>query len=265
LLEAVLPARIVFGYFGYKNEYELRNGFINKVENLLNEQVNEGNYLSGFSPATFPNLIICNNISIVKNNGMPFGIPFSDNKFFWEVLTSSTGDPIKNLLEIIWTKLSYKFGISSKIFGDDFSIEQTHPFLACTNKKIKGHLHGWDIYYHELSKNQLEIPLTSTPWKPVEINPNLQVILLILGSQGSIDIENDEEFLDYIQSHDLIKEEIIDKLVSSRLVYIENNQMRLLTDNLNVVNTPDGKIFAGDDKNGELQQFLLNYLEKKYK
>jgi len=86
-----------------------------------------------------------------------------------------------------------------------------------------------------------------------------------LGSQGSIDIENDEEFLDYIQSHDLIKEEIIDKLVSSRLVYIENNQMRLLTDNLNVVNTPDGKIFAGDDKNGELQQFLLNYLEKKYK
>jgi len=257
LSEAKLPVRIVFGYYGYKNEFELRKGFVNKIEKLLEEGP-----LKNFSPATFPNLLICNDISVIKNNGMPFGIPFKYVPFYWHILTTSTGNPIKDLLELIWTKLSYKYELGAQIFGDDFNTEQAHPFIACRDERIDEESSGWQLYFHELSKEELKLELKSERWKPVEIDVNQQIILTMLGRNEEIDLENDSDFNDFLEDNNINKKEIIGELIDSRLVYVENGSMKLLTDELEILNSPDGRIFAGDNKNGQMVKFLLKQLGK---
>ena len=108
-----MPLRIVIGYDGYSNEYALRNGF--------EEILADNQYEPVFGPAQFPNLIICSDYSLVKSNGMPYGGFFKENQ--WYVYNSSSNKPMLHLLEIIWSRLSYRYGLDSGIFGEDLEVE----------------------------------------------------------------------------------------------------------------------------------------------
>lgn len=153
MMEAFHPLRIVIGYYGYTTEYGLREGFVKKLEEILKEGP-----VRGYSPGTFPSLYICGNSTIIKNNGMPMGITLTNDEFYFPILISSTGKPMYHLLELIWTRISYKFGISSNIFGDDFDIEAAHPFISCKERKIGDDNWGWEFMYHPLTRKQLATP-----------------------------------------------------------------------------------------------------------
>ncbi len=254
MMEAFHPLRIVIGYYGYTTEHGLREGFVKKLEQLI-----KSGPVRGYSPSSFPSLIICGNSTIIKNNGMPMGIPLSENDdFYFHVLVSSSGKPMYHLLELIWTRLSYKFSLGSAMFGDDFDSEATHPFISCKKKRMSATNWGWEFFYHDLTKQQLSLPLVSQPWRPTEIDPDKFSILHMLLKVGTIDIQTDREFLEFINDCKLDADKIVKELIDARLVYVDEGKMGLLVDELVTLITPDGKIYAGENRSGE----MANYFNK---
>ena len=256
MMEAFYPLRIVFGYFGFKNEYSLREGFVRKMEELT-----KNGPIQGYSPGSFPNLIICGENSIIKNNGMPIGFPFTNDVFFWHLLFTTYEKPIYYLLELIWTRLSYKFEISSEIFGDDFDLDEVHPFISCKEKQVNKNQWAWEYNYHALSKLDLEKPLIKEEWKPTEIDKNEFIILNVLLKKGEIHFENDIDFKDFIKDNQINQVSFLDGLVKKRLIFVDEKKIRFLVDTLVCVFTPEGKHYAGENKNGE----MTNYFSKQYK
>ncbi|SFP80053.1 DUF6602 domain-containing protein [Parafilimonas terrae] len=252
MMEAFHPLRIVLGYYGYTTEYGLREGFIKKLE----EVVKEGP-VRGYSPGSFPSLYICGNSTIIKNNGMPMGIPFTDDEFYFPVLTSSSGKPMYHLLELIWTRLSYKFGISSNIFGNDHDIEAAHPFISCKEKKINEDNWGWEFIYHPLTRKQLSVPLVAKPWAPIEVDKNQYTFLHVLSRQGTIDIVADKQFKKFIEVNSLDADQFIKSLLETKLIYVDEGKAGLLVDELHTVFCPDGKVYAGENKSGEMASYFL--------
>lgn len=249
-LEALNPIRIVIGYYGYANEYTLRKGFIE----ILEKMAKKGN-VSGYHPQSFPSLYICGNSTIIKNNGMPMGIPLTNDEFYFPILVTSTGKPMFHLLELIWTRLSYKFGISSTIFGDDFDVELAHSFLFCKEEKINDLKFNWSYSFHHLSKKELEKPLASIPWKPIELNKTTFTIVNILLKKGEIDIINDSAFLDFLNKNNIILESFIEELLDKKLIYIKGNKMKLFLDEPLIV-TQNGVIYIGENKNLEMATYF---------
>ncbi|WP_298311079.1 DUF6602 domain-containing protein [uncultured Aquimarina sp.] len=151
LMQSFWPIRILIGYESYKTEFGLREGFVNLQEELVKDGPK-----SGYNPISFPDLMICGENSIIKNVGMPFAYPFqNDNEFYWEILQTSNNRPMYLLLELIWTRLSYKFELGSQIFGDDFELDSFHPFISCKERKISEEKWGWEYNYHSLTKKRI--------------------------------------------------------------------------------------------------------------
>ncbi|MGH2667473.1 DUF6602 domain-containing protein [Flavobacterium sp.] len=251
MMEAFHPLRIVFGYYGYTSEYGLREGFVKKLETICKDGP-----VQGYSPGSFPSLFICGNNTIIKNNGMPMAMPLTEDEFYFHILASSNSKPMYHLLELIWTRLSYKFEISSDIFGDDFDFETVHPFLSCKERKMDETSWGWEFLYHPLTRKQLSAPLVSTPWEPTEINKDKYSILNVLTQVEFVDINSDKDFLKFIKTEKIDVEKIIKELSEARLIYIDEGKMGLLVDELYTVFTPDGKIFAGENKSGEMTSYF---------
>lgn len=250
--EALSPLRIVFGYYGYTSEYGLREGFVKKMTELTKE----GPVL-GFGPDSFPSLIICGDSTIIKNTGMPMAVPLSDKEFYFEILASCSGRSMYHLLELIWTRLSYKFKISSTIFGENFHAETVHPFLSCQETKIDAEKMGWGFNYLYLDRKALSKPLLPLEWRPTKIDKNEFIILNALLKQSVISIEHDASFLKFLNDVNLDCFQITKNLRESRLIYIDEDKMGLLVDQLLIVSSSEG-VFAGENKNGE----MTSYFEK---
>jgi len=251
MMEAFHPLRIVTGYYGYTTEYGLREGFMKKLE-----EISKNGPDSGYSPGSFPSLLICGNSTIIKNNAMPMAIPLTDEEFYFHILASSTGNPMYYLIELLWTRLSYKFDLGSEIFGDDFEIEAMHPFLSCKERKIDDDNWGWEFFYHQWTRKKLSLPLNHKPWTPTEINKDKCSILLALSKVEMIDINTDEQFLKFIADKKLDANKILRELSDDKLIYIDEGKMGLLVDELIMTFTPDGKAYAGENKSGEMTNYL---------
>jgi hypothetical protein len=254
LMEAFYPLRIVMGYYGYSTELALRDGFAEKLR-----QIAEKGPVHGYGPVSIPSLLICGDNAIIKTNGMPYAIPFTNNKFYWQLLTSTAGRPMLHLLELIWTRLSYKFEISSDIFGEDLEVEKTHPFISCMDRKIDEERWGWEYFYHYLGERQLSIPLENVPWMPVEIDFAQFSILTILQSGLTFNVEDDLNFGEFIRKEGFDKKTFIQELLDTGLVFLDEGELGLLTQNLMMVWGDDDKIFAGENNSGQME----NYFKKR--
>ncbi len=249
LMEAFHPIRIVIGYFGYQDEYSFREGFVKNLEKKI-----VGLPIKDYSPGSFPHLIICGDSSILKTNGMPFGLPFIEHDYYWPVLMSANNKPFYFLLELIWTRLSYKFGISSMIFGDDFEEQALHPLLICKHKKIEKNLWGWEYLYSPISKLDLEKPMSRRPWQPVELAPYEFVLLDLLNKEGVIDLCS-ENITRIISQYEINQQTLLFNLVKRRIIYQDKGQIRLLVEKL-LMSTIRGVWYAGENKNGEMLRFI---------
>jgi hypothetical protein len=256
LMEAYFPLRIVFGYFGFKTEYSLREAFANYLGNQANFQP-----AKGFGAGSLPNLIICGKNSIIKNNGMPYAMPFMDEKFYWPILVTSRENPIHHLLEIISTRLSYKYGISSSIFGDDFDYDPVHRYINCKlGNTNEGNL-GWEYSYSPFSEKLLsESKHEKIPWSPKFLTKKQFIVLMQLGTHEFINYKENLEFIESIKEEGTDINDFIKSLVDTGLVYDRNNEIRFLTDECRTVILPDGRYCAGENKNGELSNWLSKFI-----
>jgi len=257
MMEAFHPLRIVIGYYGYSDEFGLREGFVNKLQELTKDGP-----VRGYSPGSFPNLIICGKNTIIKNNGMPIGAPLRDTEFYWPILLTSNEKSMYYLLELIWTRLTYKFEISSQIFGDDFHYDSLHAFLSCKERKIDEDSWGWEYSYHELDRKRLSEPIEREEWKPVELTKAQYSVLFRMSNAGAIDLYNDNQLHDFLKSENEELSSFIDKLVDTRLVYVDEGKMDFLVDELLMTFTPEGKVFGGENKNGQMTNYFLKRMKK---
>lgn len=256
LMEAYFPIRIVFGYFGFKDEYNLREAFANYIDNKAKSKQTKG-----YGAASLPHLIICGNSSIIKNNGMPYAMPFSKERFYWPIYVTSPENPIHHLLEIIWTRLSYKFNISSSIFGSDFDCELVHKYINCKLAKDNNGKFGWMYNYYQMSRKNLNQKANNdekTKWAPTFLTENQFNIILLLFRVGSLNYVENSGIKKSIEKDGVDLEDMVESLVNTGLVYKRNNEISLLTDECQALILPDGRYCVGENKNGELTKWIKN-------
>ncbi|RXJ00620.1 hypothetical protein DS745_11175 [Anaerobacillus alkaliphilus] len=142
--EVLLPPRIIFGYSGFKSEANLRKSIMDHLsQNIM---------VKNHSVASMPNLILCGEFSLIKMNGIPFnGKIDSDN--YWHFYGSYNEAPLLLLLEILWTRLAYKYKISPKIFGEDSTLQLIRPLIKA--KGVEKPSKGWLMQEIKFSRKQL--------------------------------------------------------------------------------------------------------------
>lgn len=256
LMEAYFPLRIVFGYYGFKTEYSLREGFANFLDSKSKVGVTKG-----YGAGSLPSLIICGNNTIVKNNGMPYGESFTKEEHYWPIYFTSRKSPINHLLEIIWTRISYKFGLSPQIFGDDSEFEPMHKFINCKLAYNNNNQLGWAYNYSVFSEKDLSKSVNKIiKWTPSFLTKEQFAVVTTLCSNEYINVLTDEEFNRILSINKLEKDIFIKTLVETNLIFFRNDEIRLLTDNCQTVILPDGRFCAGENKNNELFKWLNNYM-----
>lgn len=255
-----IPVRIVLGYNGYSSETNFRKGIVEYLENCKTTANARKN---GYGPNDMPNLIICEGFSCVKITGSPFCPLYNpSNNGWWNLLGTSSYNPMYFLLETIWTKLSYKYQLPSILFGEDLKTPCLSPFLDAKIHKDKGTPIGWDYGYKVMTSQELSQNNIIEEWKPVEIDKVQWVILGELGEKGSVCIKDNKELECFvIQEGYSDLNDFIDKLLATRLVTIDSDNLRLLTYKCDRV-CVKGKWYAAENVTGRLTNWAMTQIQE---
>lgn len=258
--EPQIPVRIVLGYNGYSSETNFRKGIVEYLETCkttANERKN------GYGPNDMPNLIVCEGFSCVKITGVPFcPIYDSSNSGWWNLLGTSSYNPMYFLLETIWTQLSYKFQLPSSIFGEDLKTPCLSPFLDAKIHNDNGSPIGWEYNYRALTAKGLSQNNVIEEWKPIEIDETQWVILGELGKQGSVCIKDNKDLERFvIQGGYSDLNDFIDKLLATRLVTIDSDNLKLLTYQCDRV-CVKGKWYAAENVTGRLTNWAMTQIHE---
>lgn len=257
--EPQIPVRIVLGYNGYTSEKNFRKGIVEYLETCkttANERKN------GYGPNDMPNLIICEGFSCVKITGTPFcPIYDSSNGGWWNLLGTSSYNPMYFLLEVIWTKLSYKFKLPSFLFGNDLKTPCLSPFLYAKIHIDKDTPIGWDYEYQVMTAKELSQNKIIEEWSPIEIDEAQWVILGELEKNGMVCIKNNKE-LEHFVIHEGYSDldDFIEKLLKTRLVTIDGDNLRLLTNQCDRV-CIKGKWYAAENVTGRLNDWAMKQMK----
>lgn len=248
--EQISPLRIVWGYDGFKSEYDMRKKFVQYLNDNLMQR--------GYGVRSIPQLIISGNNSFVKINGIPFITRLDEG--WWHVLVSSNHNPIKLLLELLWTKLERKYKISG-FWGDDLLTENLHPFIKARIKK-ENDVIGWEYNYQELSKINLASIPCYNDWEPVVLTEEQHVVIALLCKGKSISL-NDEDFKNFVTENGHTINGFKQSLLETGLVGIEGNEIKLVTRKCECVFLPDGRIIAAENNTGRLTRWVEKQYSKK--
>lgn len=255
--DVALPARIVFGYDGYANEYTLREGFFGYLQRVFESGVSEG-----YGPAGLPSLILCGKCSLVKLNAMPY-CARTDSDREWLVYGSSAHNPLRFLLEILWTQLAARGCVSTEVFGDDLDEERLNAFLSVRLEQ-RGSTAGWTYRHHGGGKADLAVTPASGDWCPTLLKPEEVALIARLCAMGELDTASDPTWSSFVVSAGDGLEASIARLRSEALAAIDHaGILRLLTKNLQVVCTPDLGWVAAENSSGRLTRWILRGLETK--
>jgi hypothetical protein len=208
--------RIIFGYEGYVDELGLRDGFAKFIEgNLATPR--------GFGIGSFPNLIVCRNNSLLKMNGQPYISPLLGD--WWPAVVSNAENPIRLLIELIWTRLSNKFA-SYFPMDDTLQMERLAPFLSA-KLGYRNSVPGWEYRQETLNRKQLK-EIEPTSWEPEQVDEMECVVLIQLANEGELDVR-DTEFRNYAAKGGRDPDQLIAGLVAKRtLAWCDDHTVRLL-------------------------------------
>lgn len=253
--EAQLPVTIVIGYNGLKSEASLREKYYEYLEGMVST---EDDVKRGYGPNNFPSLFICEDNSIVKMMGMPYSAPLRQTPDgWWDFIASSHYNPMYFFLDMLWSKLHYRYGLPVSIFGDDLETPKLKPFLACKIAK-QGDRMGWCYFYYPMSKQELNSITGTVEWQPTFLDEIQYRVMNMLCYDGELDfsevpqIEIDAKEFGYPSL-----EELIQSLCNTGIVArTDTNKIRLLTQDCQVMMINDKFVM------GESAERLNNWLIK---
>lgn len=252
VFEQTGPIRVILGYEGYVDEAGLRRGFA--------DYLGQNNGTRGFGLGSYPNLIICRNNSLLKMSGQPYISPLADGR--WVAVVSNNENPIRILLELIWTRLSNQFQQYIPM-DDTLQLERLAPFFLARIIQV-GQTIGWELQHHELDKKELA-SIKSSQWAPRDVDENEWVILQQVAHKGEFDVR-DQYFREWAQEEKFDPDETIAKLVDDRLLaWVDENHVRVMTQGgLITAFMPSGQAIAtGHDELAAL--WMMEQLEARKK
>lgn len=253
IYEHILPVRIAFGYHGFATEHKLRQAFVEYIEGTAKKGIKQ----LGFAPHSFPNLILSGDNALVKTNGMPYGGPMREGD--WLVYGSLHDRSMLLFLELIWSRISYRFKLGSSMFDD--TLQRFASLLWVKYDKDMG---GWRYIVDHIAKKTLESGPIETTWEPIEVTEAQFEILNILGKKEFISMAADEDFREFVAVYDIEDvDSFVDNLVQTGLVFLDKDRnLRYLTDQCATAIIPDGRFFAGENKSGEFVRWMNKEIEK---
>lgn len=177
-----MPLRIIFGYYGFKTENGLRDGY----NEYLKKHLRQKNY----GPNSMPDLIICNNSSIIKINQQPFQIR-SFNDGFFTLFASGTRNPVYYLLMMLWYKLQFRYNLSPQIWDfDTYSTEQMKIYML--TKLVKVYENdaikiGWAYNYIPMTDEDLSNIPPDEDWAPFSLSKESFIVAMQFNHSDKID------------------------------------------------------------------------------
>ncbi len=250
--EQVGPVRILLGFEGFANEANLRKAYVDFLLGKLRQP--------GYGPLSFPSLVVCRTNAILKMNGQPYIAPTSKDGW-WTLLASSTDNPLRPMIELLWSKMVNRFGVSVPM-DDTLSMESLRPLL-------KARLHpsgqGWEFSEVGITKPvgaskrnpkakgrkaDPAMPAKGTlrRWSPHKPSETEMVALLVLQKGGVCDL-NDLELRDIAAERGTTLEAVLDTLVGRRLAaWVDDRRVRAISpEMLTLAFTPAGEAIAADN------------------
>ncbi|MFA6962721.1 MAG: DUF6602 domain-containing protein [Opitutaceae bacterium] len=248
IFQAHQPIRIVLGYDGYTSEFELREGFYNFIEK---QAATPEKPIQGFGMASFPNQIICGKSSLVRLDGMPYNATISE-KGFWPCMASTSVNPFTILLELLWTRLSYLYDLSSAIFGEDLESEVFNKFIdAKWNDEHK----GWEYRAESLSKDDLSGAPSSYKWEP-EYLTNWEFVVMNQLCSGKEARTDDISLIKFLKKHEKTTDDLVKSLAAKNLAGLVGNSIELLTQNSVCAIIPGGLFVAAENNTGRFSRWI---------
>ena len=253
-MELLNPARIIFGYGGFKTLSSLRKSYVE----FLNDQV-VGGPAKGYGISNFPSLICCGKHCLVKSNGMPFATPLEQDGH-WPAFGSVTANPVELLLQIIWTKLVYEHKLPSSVFDEDKYLQPMQRFIDA--KPVKSdEIKGWMYRFHDAPDEIVDEPNPrSKVWEPIFLN-NTQFSII---NQLCLDIEIDvteRSFSEFIVHEGYTVETFVESLSHVGLATRKNNSLVLLTKSCECVVLADGRLAAAENCSGRLTRWVSDFMK----
>jgi hypothetical protein len=244
--EGCLPARILIGYHGYKSLEKFRLAVGEHVEANLRQ--------NGFGPLSWPSLVLNERYAIGKNDGFPYNTRVEPDGTWPFMLSSSTTPPLRALLEVLWTRLTMRFGEPDGLFGEDLELECWERLL---DFQLDTALRGWLVTDH--SKLDVREPRRGpTRWQPVELSLAEFTVANWFCGGSELDV-NTPPKVALASNAEL--EQALKGLVEKKLVgsYPDQpNKFRLLTRQLGLVLSPQGKFLAGENISGQLSRWVAS-------
>jgi hypothetical protein len=229
VVEHLAPVRIIIGYEGYTDEFSLRNGLFKYLKDDMATS-------AGFGIGSLPDLIVCRRNTLLKMTGRPYVSPMVDS--WWLALVSNSENPLRILIELIWTRLSHHF--QQPFPADDtLQMERLAPVFSTRIVERDGRI-GWEYQFHDLTRKQLAA-IEPTSWKPAAIDEHDCIILLQVARLGELDAR-DEAFRQFAINKGVDPDRLIARLVKRRmLAWSDDHTVRLITTAPFVTDfTPDG-------------------------
>ena len=250
-----MPAKILLSYNGYKTESGLREAF----SKFLSSKNTPGETMTlGSSPIHFPNLIISGNSTIIKNNALPYTMPMKDDQR--TVYTSTFGNPMRHLIEVIWARMCHMYGLDPVIFGEDLTIKGVNKFLTANVVNIDGQ-RGWSLHHQSVPKERLSKVSADRDWEPVKLTREQFHVIGYLCENGNLPIN---KINSYLHEYNLNVNEglFIKEFTATGLVYVKDHKaIALSTRRCQTVSTSDGA-FCADNNTGRLSRWLKKHYPK---
>jgi len=176
-------------------------------------------------------------------NGRPYVSPMVDG--WWLAIVSNGENPLRILIELIWTRLSNQFQKQFPM-DDTLQMERLAPAFFTRVAERDGRI-GWESRFYDLTRKELAA-IESTSWKPAAINEHDCIILLLVARLGELDV-CDEAFRRFATNEGIDPDQLIASLVERRvLAWSDDRTVRLMKTIPFVTGfTPDGQMLTTNE------------------
>jgi len=243
--EQLAPVRVIFGYEGYVDEHGLRQGLLEQLQAVGEIAAH---------PEWLPTLVVSRRSSVVKMNGQPYCAPLRADGT-WPVLVSDSDNPIRILLEQLWTKLSVHFGVPLSM-DDSLEQERFNLLLGCSfglDARTDTRMVSYEAF--ELDRAFLEATrqAPAREWAPAASDAN-ETVLISAAAAGRLDLA-DSSLHAWAVSEGFDLRAACDQLVQKRLLaWVSETKLRPINDEVVSTILPSGALFA---TGGEAELFSL--------
>ncbi|MEU1219306.1 DUF6602 domain-containing protein [Streptomyces microflavus] len=250
LMEQVSAIRVILGMHGFKSERAFRTSMIEYLEQ------NIGN--NGFGPTSFPQLIISGGYSLAKTNGRPFMTPLVDG--WWRLYFSTPDNPLRLLLEFIWTRLDEMYGLGDSFWGEDLETEVGRALLSFRAVRVDGKA-GWEVQAHEANAEALKGAPVTEQWSPEFVGEEEFVLLSQLCQGKTVRCDN-PKILSWLESRGVQIDDVRDRLLGTHLVAASGQELRLITKKCQLAILPTGEYVAAENSTGRLDRWIARRIER---